>query len=201
MTTAATAVEATKSAFGDRFNTPPPKPATKPADAHQGEIVSVEKLVTEKGSTGLQFNLRSTNEGFSTKFTIWPVQSYVADIFVDPATLPTAVVNPNTGKTSNWQQRYAQDVRNSKRTGTIETIFNMADAAGRVNGETFATFDELVSTLNEVAAGLPIVFTRKPKKDDNPQYDGNLEVNGIYPAEEAFNTKRFKNLRRAWESA
>lgn len=212
--------EATAAAVGGLFpSTPPPKKEAPQPDAHEGRINGVG-LIEGDGANGhwtaLKISLSSVNEAFDTDLTAFLPPAYAADPQVDYLTLPTGEVvtgeNPDgstyTYTKGNQQADYAKTVRNSKGDGLIETLFNIADSQGLVNGQQFApptSAQGLADVLNGLLVGAQVVFTRSADKNPkNPEFADQLRVRRVLNAFEkdgtrtVDNPKRFKNQRKAW---
>jgi hypothetical protein len=175
------------------------KQVPKP-DAHRGRINGVTSRTFDSGSTALQFSLTSADEGFDETYQLFLPKAFVADITVDPATLPTGELDETTGKVKgNQHAQYARSVRNNKGDAELQTYLTLAKEQGHLQTTKPTTFEELVSILNTVLSGVEVVFTRRAEGGDGPFAD-RLRVNRIVNINTAGNPKFHKKVRRAWEA-
>lgn len=175
-----------------------PEIAVPPAEpeAHRGTIQSIELHTAETGSVSFRVNLLSTDTGKDDVLDVWLPRMFVADIGVDPETLPEE-------KGNNQRVNYRIGVSNSQKDATIQGLRLLAAKLGRkYTGPKPTTIDEFIQGHNELLAGLDVVYTKKAEKikegDDN-RFAGRLRVGSIMSQEEGFSPKALKKYHKLWE--
>src|SRR5271157_678841 len=170
---------------------PPPEP-----EVTRGEITGVSREDAATGSVGIRVSLKSTDTAVEDSLTYWPPIEFVEDISVDPSTLSN---EPKPGKKQSPRERYGVVVRNSTKTADIQKLLALAAEQDRHITGAPNDFDEFVALLDELLTGIPVVFTRRPEKNAEPQYANRLKVGVIEPASAAENPKKFKRMIKRWE--
>lgn len=171
-----------------------PVPPADP-DAHIGTIEGVTKETFDSGAVAIQIALRATDTpGLDTQLRIFPPKMFVADIYVDKASLPEDEGN-------NQRFQYRTSIANDDKTATIQELLAIAKEAGRSSSslglQRAEDFDHYVSNLTAMLTGLEVVFVRRPGKDD---FKTRLEVRRIYGRSVLENPgKKFRGVRTAWE--
>ena len=174
------------------------KPVPKP-DAHRGRINGVALATFDSGATAIQIALTSIDEGFDDQHSIFLPAGFVADIKVDPNTLPVGEADAEGVVRGNQRGQYARTVRNSKGDAELQVLFNIAAKQGRTATTVPTNIAELTETMNQVLSGVEVVFTRAADKNPaNPQYADRLRVRRIADPETASNPKYYRKLRKAW---
>lgn len=181
------------------------------ADAHEGEILSVTLTEAGTGTKGLEIQTKSLNTGIDNRgflLTIWGPQDLFnpdaecwAEGRFDNTKLPAT---PPPGKKQSQAQAYARNFFNSKKTGTVQLAIEAAREEGRsvatLGLSTPTTPEEYVANLGAVLTGTRVIVVRKPEKNDDPKFDGQLKVSALYPASYATSQPGiFAKLRRMWE--
>jgi hypothetical protein len=186
----------------EELELPPAQP-----DAHRATIQAVTLETFEKtGSKGIKVSLKSQDADFETDLIFFPPTAFTDNPLVDPKTLSDV---PPEGKKQSPKQRYAQTVANSKGTADLQSLRAVAKEQGRafdaaafqaaLGKTSFSTIEEYVAVYNHVLAGLDVVFTRRPEKnEEDPRFDGRLKVNRILPISVAYDPKQLKNYKKAW---
>lgn len=195
-------------AADDILDTPELETPPAEADAHRGEITSVEsKFFENTGTTGIQVNLKSHDAAFEAELMYWPPKEFVtnyAEVMADPTVLSDT---PPVGKKRSPRQAFAAVIANTDKDAEIQKLVAIATEAlgdegakARVAGLPKPTnFGDFVAKLNVLLAGVPVVFTRKAdEKAENPAYRKKLKVNRIYGMGILGSTKALKNYKKAW---
>jgi hypothetical protein len=170
-----------------------PKP-----DAHQATITGATYRTFDSGATALQIGLNSIDEGWNDQYSIFLPKGFVENVLVDPTTLPTNEVDPNTGKIKNQQRQYASIVANSAKSAQLQTFFRMAQKQGQVSTIRPTDFEAFVDKVNEALTGIQVIFTRQAQGGDGP-FSERMRVNKLSDIEHRDNPKFFKGYRKAWE--
>lgn len=209
---------------GDVLDTPALALPPATPDIHEGTIVSVIPVTSEKtGNTYGTITVQSKNTGQTFDMGFFPPQAWFDPANwtggkFDPATLSD---DPPPGKKESPKVRYAKSVASSQAAFTedgtpittitgkeapLQLLRKLAAQDGLTldSGVTPPTSgEEYINIVNALVAGrLEILFTRKPEKNDDPAFDGRLKVNQIYSKSiltEANFEKRFSGFRKAWE--
>lgn len=165
-----------------------------PAEAHLGTIEGVTSVTFDSGATAIEIALKASDTpGLDSNLRVFVPKLFVADIFVDKASLPEEEGN-------NQLFAYRTGIANDKQEATIQKLLVIAKENGRTSsglGLTKpTTFDEYVLNLGAMLVGLEIIFVRRPGKGD---YAHRLETKQIYPRSAADNPKMLKKVIKAWE--
>lgn len=180
-----------------------PELAVPPAqpDAHQGRILGVELVEFDSGSSGIKINLQSLDvPSLETNMMVFLPAMFVEDITVDPETLPDE-------KGNNQKFSYQRGISNKKKDATLQVLRRIAhddyDRTPASVGITTkpTTVEEFVATLNTLLTDVELVFARRPEKNDDPAYDGQLRVKNFFSKTVVGNPKYLKRYRKAWETA
>lgn len=160
---------------------------------HRGTITGVALLQTKTGSTGISITAHSDDNGRDYEQVIWPPAAWVANPRITKAeldTLPTA-----EGKKQSPAQRFGSAISNSKGTGDVDRLLQVAKVAGRTARAGYTNIDQFIEQFNTLLAGIPVIFTTKEEKNDDPQYQARERVNGFYGYD--FDASKLKNYESA----
>ena len=148
-------------------------PARK-ADAHRGRITGVvEHHSEQKGTPAIRILLHSDDADFDGRQDIYVPRPFEDNIRVDPREL--SKVKDEEAGTSNEQLQYAMSIHNKRNDAVIDKLRAIAKGEGRsLDGyaEPMETFTDFIAALNTLFADMPVIFFRRPRKD-NPNF---LEV-------------------------
>ena len=175
-------------------------PARKP-DAHRGRIVEVvEHHSEQKGTPGIRFILHSDDADFDGRMDVYVPRPFAEDIHIDPREL--SKVKDEDAGTTNEQLQYAMSIHNKRNDAIIDKLRMIAKGEGRsLEGyaEPVETFEDYCAALNSLLADCPVIFFRRPRKD-NPNF---LEVHDFLSLSAIDDPKmagRFKGKQLAWAS-
>jgi hypothetical protein len=172
-------------------------PAATPK-RHSGSVTGVALLETKTGSTGIEIKYHSDSNGRDYEQVIWPPAAWIANPNISRAdleALPTA-----EGKKQSPLQRFGSAITNSKGTGDFDKLFAAAKKAERtIPRPTYTTIQEFVEMVNGIFSGMPVKFTTREEKNDDPQYQARERVNAVYPYD--FDLTKLKNYAEADGSA
>lgn len=210
--------------LGDVLDTPSLAPPEAQAEIHEGTVLAVTTTVgKESGNTYGIITLQSKATGKTYDFPFFPPQAWF-----DPANWSTGQFNaeilsdvPPVGKKQTPREAFAKSVSSSKAAFTKDGVaiteiigkeapLQLLRKLAAIDGLTLdagtprpTNGDEYVSVINALVAGrLEVLFSRRPEKNDNPAFDGQLKVNQIY-GKDVLNApnfeKRFAGFRKTWE--
>lgn len=155
---------------------------------HRGTITGVTALVTKTGSTAILVTAHSDDNGRDYEQKIWPPIEWIENPRLTQDT--KFVVNGQEvkfrdlpireGKKQTPAQRFGSAISNSKGTGDVDRLLQVAKTAGRTAQAAYTTFTDFIEQFNTLLAGTPVIFTTKEGKNDDPQYQAREEVNGFY---------------------
>lgn len=218
------AIGGAETGLGDVLDTPSLAPPEAQAEIHEGTVIGVTTLVgKDSGNTYGTITLQSKATGKTYEFPFFPPQAWF-----DPANWTGGVFNAEilsdvapAGKKQTPREAFAKSVSSSKAAFTkdgvaiteitgkeapLQLLRKLAAHAGltlEAGTPRPTNGDEYVGTINALVAGrLEVLFSRRPEKNDNPAFDGQLKVNQIYSTE-TLNApnfeKRFAAFRKTWE--
>jgi hypothetical protein len=175
-------------------------PARKP-DAHRGRVIEIQEHHSEnKGTPAIRILLHSDDADFDGRMDVYVPRPFEEDIHVDPREL--SKVKDEEAGTSNEQMQYAMSIHNKRNDATIDKLRMIAKEEGRsLEGYegSVDTFADYIQALNTLCADLPLIFFRRPRKD-NPNF---LEVHDFLSIAALDNPKmqgKFKGKQLAWAS-
>jgi hypothetical protein len=194
-------------------------------EIHHGTVVSVTTKVSENsGNEYGIITLQSKETGLTFEFPFFPPQPWFDAQNWTPKGFDPSVLSdtPPPGKKQTPKEAFARSVSSHEAAYTKEGAVITEPVAGKdaplqllkklaaIEGFTLeagtqrpTNGTEYVAIVNSLVAGrLDVLFTRKPQKADEPQFDGQLKVNAIYPKseeEKANFAKRFQTFRKMWE--
>lgn len=190
----------------DVFATPEIAPPPQEADAHRATITSVTSKTFDSGAVKVEVNLSSIDGGFDTQYGIFPPKDVLENweaVMVEGNTDVLSDV-PAPGKKQSAKQRYGAIFASTKKDAEFQRLRAIAAEQGATLADSGYTampdsFEGFVEAHNKLLIGKEVVFVRKPRKDENPQYDGKLEVSRLYPISSIDNPKLFRGIVKRWE--
>lgn len=191
---------ATEDAGGLFPDSPAPDRAIPQPQAHRGVITGVTAETTPNtGTQFLKFSYRSKETANDDSLAVWLPKAYALNPTLDPATLSDEQSIKEDGtRGMSERAKYARAVRNSKGTGTIESIAKIANEQGHtVSLPIPRTFTQLAEYLNSLCAGTEIVALLKAEGGDG-EFADRLRTQGFTSQEYADNPKFLKNYRKLW---
>lgn len=167
---------------------------------HRGTITGVTLLTTKTGSTGITVAAHSDDNGRDYEQIIWPPAAWVNNPRITKAQLD--ILPRPEGFTSSGRpkqtpaERFGSSISNSKGSGDVQRLLQVAKTAGRTAGAAaYTDVTGFVDQLNTLLAGTPVIFTTKEEKNDDPQYQARERVNGFYGYD--FDPAKLKNYEAA----
>lgn len=180
-----------------------------PPEIHQGEITGVLFVPNTNGPGGrIQVGLKSTNTGIETEYSFFPPLPFVENIYAPADSYsPDKPYNDETEKFGMSEAEIAaRHVSNTTGTATLQVLTGLAASQGHTTNLPQPTnIEELATVLNDLLAGVSVVFTRSVDQNPrDPQYATVLRVRKVVGPELASNTKKMKYYRNnkyfiAWD--
>ena len=206
----------TTTATGGGFGTPAGTLDPKAADAHRAKVVGVSTKTFESGTTGIAVAFESIDTGAGGRDfekMIWaPVEFFDENYWsgngfgADQLSRESPGLNDTGRPKQSPAQAYARAISNSKGTGEVQELLAIAAKQGRTpesRGLTPPTTpDEYIAGINAILADTEVVIVRRPEKNADPRFDGELKIKRVLEPESATNPKTqgfFKDVRKMWE--
>jgi hypothetical protein len=159
-------------------------------EIHEGTITSVETKTFESGTVGVIINLVSKNTGQDVQHKIWPPAEFFEAAYWEGGKFNADALSdvPDPGKKQSARVKYARNIASTEgaatveingKEGEIQKLIKLAKLDGRTAAGTVTDGESYVAVVNNLVAGLEVLFTRTPDKSDDPQYAGRLRVGRI----------------------
>ena len=177
--------------------TPEIKLPPRPPEVHQGKILNVTSESFDSGAHAAVFTLASKDvPNYETKLFVWVPQVAFDNPRITAVEIGKLPAEEGKKKTPQEQWGQAKQV--------IEESLRIALAQGREipRDVAWASFEEYISLVDGVCAGIDIVFKLTVDKNPSePRYASTLKPRGIYDPEAAMNPRLFKGVIKRWEAA